>query len=155
VWKAGEIASEGIRQVAEWGATRHLENELKAKSRSINTIIKARGLWHPNEREKTSAAFRVDRNRHLMSLVSMIGPSPDWIVGISDLQLCLANCTWLEDAQLDLFPFDAGTDSGITYMVIGNMNILIELSGCLTIVFHNFVLVSKYANRAKGEDPPP
>jgi len=27
----GETASEGLRQVAEWGATRHLENELKSK----------------------------------------------------------------------------------------------------------------------------
>lgn len=31
VWRSGEIASEGIRQVAEWGATRHLETELKSK----------------------------------------------------------------------------------------------------------------------------
>jgi len=34
VWKEGEVASEGIRHVAEWGATRHLENELKANASS-------------------------------------------------------------------------------------------------------------------------
>lgn len=39
VWKAGDVASEGIRQVAEWGATRHLETELKSKvKRKIMTV---------------------------------------------------------------------------------------------------------------------
>ena len=83
----------------------------------MNTIIKARGLWHPNEKGTTSAAFRVDRNRHLMSLVTMIGPSPDWFVGISGVDLCTADCAWADEANFDLFPFDAGTDSGVTYMV--------------------------------------
>lgn len=32
VWQEGQLASEGIRQVAEWGATRHLETELKSKA---------------------------------------------------------------------------------------------------------------------------
>lgn len=83
----------------------------------INTIIKARGLWHPNEKGTSVAAFRVDRWRSLVSLVSMLGPSPDWIVGVSGLQLCLPNCTWLPETSIDLYPLDAGTDSGITYMV--------------------------------------
>ncbi|ODM98856.1 Spondin-1 [Orchesella cincta] len=116
VWQPGETASEGLRQVAEWGATRHLENELKSKSQFINTIIKAKGLWHPNERGVTTAAFRVDKHHPLVSLVSMIGPSPDWIVGVSSHNLCLSNCTWLDEAVFDLYPYDAGTDSGITYM---------------------------------------
>lgn len=52
-----------------------------------------------------------------MSLVTMIGPSPDWFVGLSGIDLCTTNCTWAEEAYYDLFPYDAGTDSGITYMV--------------------------------------
>ena len=27
----------------------------------------------------------------------MLGPSPDWIVGASALEMCLANCTWLDN----------------------------------------------------------
>ena len=34
---------------------------------------------------------------HLVSVVSMLGPSPDWIVGASALEMCLANCTWLDN----------------------------------------------------------
>lgn len=39
---------------------RVLESELKAESRHIRTIIKARGLWHPNVQGKTFAIFRTD-----------------------------------------------------------------------------------------------
>ena len=47
--------------------------------------------------------------------VSMLGPSPDWIVGVSGLELCQKNCTWLESKELFLYPWDAGVDSGISY----------------------------------------
>lgn len=47
----------------------------------------------------------------------MFGPSPDWVVGISGLNLCKADCSWEDSFDIDLFPWDAGTDNGITYMV--------------------------------------
>ncbi|XP_069946228.1 spondin-1-like isoform X2 [Cherax quadricarinatus] len=115
VWEYGGFASDGLRQVAEWGSTRALESELKRQSDHIRTIIKARGLWYPNVNGKTFAVFRVDNRHHLMSLVSMLGPTPDWIVGVSALELCLRNCTWVDQKSLNLYPWDAGTDSGITY----------------------------------------
>ncbi|CAH1390074.1 unnamed protein product [Nezara viridula] len=43
-------------------------------------------------------------------------PSPDWIVGVSGLELCLSNCTWVETYVRNLYPWDAGTDSGVTYL---------------------------------------
>lgn len=46
----------------------------------------------------------------------MIDPSPDWIVGVSGLELCLTNCSWIENKVLNLYPWDAGTDSGPTYI---------------------------------------
>lgn len=46
-----------------------------------------------------------------------VDPSPDWIVGVSGLELCLLNCTWIEHKELNLYPYDVGTDDGITYMV--------------------------------------
>jgi len=80
------------------------------------TIIKARGLWHPNLNGKTFAVFRVDSKHHLMSLLSMLGPSPDWIVGVSALELCLKNCSWITEKVMNLYLWDAGTDDGITYL---------------------------------------
>ncbi|CAK9811500.1 SPON1 [Anthophora plagiata] len=115
-WRYNGMASTGLRQVAELGSTRKLESELKDQSEHIRTIIKARGISYPNVTGKTFAVFRVDRKHHLMSLVSMIDPSPDWIVGVSGLELCLGNCSWIEHKELNLYPYDGGTDDGITYL---------------------------------------
>lgn len=46
-----------------------------------------------------------------------IGPSPDWVVGVSGLDLCQKDCSWIESITIDLYPYDAGTDNGISYMV--------------------------------------
>ncbi|XP_053683721.1 spondin-1-like [Sabethes cyaneus] len=115
-WEYGQVASDGLKQVAEHGSTRTLESELKNESDKIRTIIKARGISYPNVTGKTFAVFRVDSIHHLVSIVSMLDPSPDWIVGVSGLELCLSNCTWIENKILNLYPWDAGTDSGPTYI---------------------------------------
>jgi hypothetical protein len=107
-WEYGQIASKGLKEVAEHGSTRTLETELKSQSDHIRTIIKARGISFPNVTGKTFAVFRVDSKHHLVSLVSMINPSPDWIVGVSGLELCRSNCTWVENKVLNLYPWDAG-----------------------------------------------
>lgn len=46
----------------------------------------------------------------------MIYPSPDWFVGVSDLELCLSNGSWIDRKTLYLYPYDAGTDNGATYI---------------------------------------
>ncbi|XP_055331541.1 spondin-1-like isoform X2 [Paramacrobiotus metropolitanus] len=116
VYEIGGYASEGLKQLAEWGKTQELEKELKTKTKDIRTIVKARGLWYPNLNGQTHAVFRTDRKHHLLSLASMFGPSPDWLVGVDSLNLCLKNCSWTDRMEVDLFPFDAGTDNGVTYM---------------------------------------
>ncbi|XP_054716081.1 spondin-1-like [Uloborus diversus] len=116
MWEYGGIASEGVKEVAERGITKRLESELKTESNKIRTIIKARGLWYPNVQGKTFAVFRVDKFHHLMSFLTMLGPSPDWIVGVSALELCLKNCSWVAEKVMNLYPWDAGTDSGLTYI---------------------------------------
>lgn len=91
------------------------------QSDHIRTIIKARGIsWQqvggagiPN----TFAVFRVDAKHHLISLAAKLAPSPDWIVGVSALELCNANCTWSRSATIPLYPYDAGTDNGVSYTV--------------------------------------
>ena len=42
--------------------------------------------------------------------------------GASKLNLCLPNCTWVENYIEDLYLFDAGTDSVLSY----NVTILID-----------------------------
>ncbi|XP_075530205.1 spondin-1-like isoform X2 [Dermacentor variabilis] len=117
MWEYEGFASEGVKSVAEHGATKKLESELKAESGKIRTIVKARGLWYPNVNGKTFAVFRVDKKHHVMSVLSMLGPSPDWIVGVSSLELCLKNCSWITEKTMNLYPWDAGTSEGVTYVI--------------------------------------
>ena len=56
----------------------------------------------------------VSQDCPLVSVVSMIAPSPDWFVGVSGLSL-LENGAWIEQRVVELFPYDAGTDSGSSY----------------------------------------
>lgn len=52
----------------------------------------------------------------MISVASMFGPSPDWVVGVSKLNLCRKDCSWTKSEIIDLYPWDAGTDNGISYM---------------------------------------
>ncbi|CRL03830.1 CLUMA_CG016442, isoform A [Clunio marinus] len=115
-WTYGEAASEGLKELAEHGSTRQLERELKDEGEHIRTIIKARGISYPNVTGKTFAVFAQLSFVVNHSDVSMIYPSPDWFVGVSGLELCLGNGSWVEEKILNLYPYDAGTDSGPTYI---------------------------------------
>ncbi|KAH8275874.1 hypothetical protein KR026_009129 [Drosophila bipectinata] len=116
-WEAGALANEAMKQYAEHCSSRLLEREFSNnfKDQKIRTIIKARGPSFPNINSKTSASVRVDPLHHMISFASKIEPSPDWIVGISGLELCLRNCTWLDEKVIQLYPWDVGTDAGPTY----------------------------------------
>ncbi|XP_046978511.1 spondin-1 [Vanessa cardui] len=115
-WGEGEIATDGFRSLAEWGSVGLLERELRQRGAVLRSVVKAAGLWHPRLNQNTTASFTVDRKRNYLSLASMFGPSPDWVVGVSGLDLCNKDCTWVESKVIDLFPYDAGTDNGISYM---------------------------------------
>lgn len=56
-----------------------------------------------------------------MSFLTMLGPSPDWNVGLSGEDLCTKDCGWVQKLVADLIPWDAGTDSGVTYEVWMNV----------------------------------
>lgn len=60
----------------------------------------------------TYAIFRVNRDYHRISIVTAIIPSPDWFLGVAHLELCTLDNKWAEEVILNLYPLDAGTDSG-------------------------------------------
>lgn len=133
-WGENHIATDGFRSMAEWGSVRLLETELRAKGPRLRTLIKSAGLWFPHVNTNTSSTFRVDRIHHKLSLVSMFGPSPDWVVGVNGLNLCKADCSWTDSLDLDLFPWDAGTDNGISYMV-RNLGFFVSFPAFILVVY--------------------
>lgn len=82
----------------------------------------------------------------------MIDPSPDWFVGVSRLELCLDNGSWVESKVLDLFPWDAGTDSGPTYIVRFCAFLTFKL--LLSSLIYNYLfLVPRSTNQSAGQYP--
>jgi len=116
LWKYGEPASDALVMLAESGKTKKLEIDMKRSSKHIRSVIKARGLQQrSNVISRTFAVFRMDPENHLLSVTSKMIPSPDWIVGVSMENLCLANCSWVDSRVVDLYPWDAGVWSGLGY----------------------------------------
>ncbi|XP_033741348.1 spondin-1-like isoform X2 [Pecten maximus] len=117
IWEYGQPATEGVKELCEFGSSLKLQKEMRQNDPSIKTVIKTAPLWGYTQLRKTmNADFFVDQNAHYLSALSMIGPSPDWCVGVTRLNLCQTNCTWADQMEVDLFPWDAGTDSGHTYL---------------------------------------
>ncbi|KAL4233844.1 Spondin-1 [Mactra antiquata] len=115
IWEYGGYAERGVREVCEYGYSSKLEKDMKINSDKIYTVIKTSPMWR-NVLDKREAIFKVNQKAHLVSLLTMVGPSPDWCVGIPSLSVCNANCTWADELVVDLYPWDAGTDNGKTYI---------------------------------------
>ena len=114
-WEVGGTASLGIRRMAEWGATTPLDEEVEAAIALGQADQVILGDLIDVSPGAISHTFTASADFPLVTLVSMIAPSPDWFVGVSGLDL-LAGGDWVEQVVVELWPHDAGTDSGQTYV---------------------------------------
>ena len=113
----GSLASTGIKDVAERGVNTALMAEVMNQ---VNTIGNA-DQWLQESFSPFAAissasinGIVVSSDFPLLSLVSMIAPSPDWMIAINSVNLREGG-TWTNEIIIPLFPYDAGTDSGTTY----------------------------------------
>ncbi len=60
--------------------------------------------------------IHVDEDRSLVSVITMVFPSPDWFLGISNVDMCNPMTgEWREEYNRDLLPYDSGTDDGTSF----------------------------------------
>jgi hypothetical protein len=114
LWREGEPASQGIKDMAERGRTSPLDQEIAA---AVSAGLAERVFVGPAIDQtpgSASLSFEISRRFPLVTLVSMVAPSPDWFVGVSGLSL-LENGDWVDARRVDLVGWDAGTDSGPTF----------------------------------------
>ena len=113
-WSAGEIASDGIEQMAERGATSPLDDIIRAAvdRGEAGALLLGGGIARsPGE---VGLELEVSPEHPRVTLVSMIAPSPDWFVGIS-AENFLASGDWPDEIVFELHAYDAGSDSGAIY----------------------------------------
>lgn len=115
-FQLGQNASVGIKDMAELGNNTALMNEVQNSS---NTKEWFNTSFSPNNAEFGSATItniEVDEEHHLLTLVSMIAPSPDWFIAVNSIDLRNeTNTNWKPTFTIDVFVYDAGTDSGSNY----------------------------------------
>ena len=113
-WREGALASDGIKDMAERGLTATLSQEVTAAiaGGTAERVITGGGL--SSLPAAVSIEFEISQAYPLVTLVSMIAPSPDWFVGVSGLSL-FEQGTWTDERVVGLIPWDAGTDSGLTF----------------------------------------
>ena len=114
-WREGELASQGIKQMAESGRTSPLDSEIAAAIASGTAERVFTGEGMDRTPGSLSLQFEISQRYPLVTLVSMVAPSPDWFVGVSGLSL-FEGGQWVDQKRIDLVPWDAGTDSGTTFM---------------------------------------
>ncbi|MBB6463196.1 spondin domain-containing protein [Flammeovirga kamogawensis] len=114
LFENGDLASEGIKVMAETGGKDPLIDEIKGMidNNLANHLISEGGLSSGNS--SIQFTITVEKDYPFVSLVSMIAPSPDWYVAVEGVNLLKDN-EWIE--RLDVTPvhYDAGTDSGSTF----------------------------------------
>lgn len=111
IFKTGNNASEGIISMAESGSKVSLKEEI-AKIQNVGYsayLIDELGLGV--DEQIITITFESSQDFPLLSIVSMVAPSPDWFVGVNSLVL-FENNQWLEDETIELKVYDAGSDSG-------------------------------------------
>ncbi|XP_059055478.1 spondin-2-like [Achroia grisella] len=114
LYKNNADASAGLKMLAEQGNTTQFEIDIQEElGTNVRTIIKATSPRTTIDR--TVASFRTSPEHHLVSLSTAILPSPDWFLGVSNMELCESKGQWTKIAILNLYPMDAGTDSGQTF----------------------------------------
>lgn len=114
LFKDGDTGSSGLELIAERGRVSIFRIELEeADDRElIGTVFEGDEVEEiPGDATLT---FTAKADFPLVSFVTMIAPSPDWITGVSGVPLHDGD-GWIDRVELPLWAWDAGTDSGETY----------------------------------------
>ncbi|MEM1041536.1 MAG: spondin domain-containing protein [Bacteroidota bacterium] len=114
LWEVGGLASPGIEQMAETGGTSQLRGEVSGLVGDGTALSVVSGGGIALSPGSVSTTFDVTEDHALVSLVTMVAPSPDWFVGVSGFDL-RDDGTWFEEVSVALYAYDAGTDSGANY----------------------------------------
>ena len=112
-WAEGSLASPGIKRMAELGQKDPLDSEVEAaiQAGTADGLLSGDVSSSPGSVELT---FDINVDSPLVTLVTMIAPSPDWFLGVNSLSL-LEEGSWVSSVVIELFAYDAGTDSGVIY----------------------------------------
>jgi hypothetical protein len=113
-WEPDAIATQGIERMAETGSKTTLQAEIEDSIQDGKAYQVLSGGGIGRSPGSVSISFAASSDFPLLTLVSMLAPSPDWFVGVHSLPL-FENGKWIDSLEVPLIVYDAGTDSGSNY----------------------------------------
>jgi Spondin_N len=117
LWFPGMLATPGIESMAETGGTGVLTSEIQSLMAAgfAASVINGSGAVSPGTATINSVVVGEDFPE--ISLVTMLAPSPDWFTGVHGVSM-IADAQWRPTLSVDLFPYDSGTDNGLTFTAL-------------------------------------
>ena len=109
--RSGGAATAGIESMAEIGGTSVLSSEVTNAGPNAAGVVRG-GTNSIGPTAAQSLTVTLTTEHPLVTLVTMIAPSPDWFVGVSGLSLLDPGGNWLSSQGVRLYPWDAGTENG-------------------------------------------
>ncbi|MBT8185577.1 MAG: spondin domain-containing protein [Eudoraea sp.] len=113
-FEEGETASDGMEIMAETGGTTELSTEIDAIVNSGMASVNILGEGLISGFSEATFQITVTNDFPMVTLVSMIAPSPDWFIAVENVSL-LENGAFVENLTVDAIAYDSGTDDGATY----------------------------------------
>ncbi|MFN3165749.1 MAG: spondin domain-containing protein [Phycisphaeraceae bacterium] len=109
----GQPASPGVEQVAELGGGIILTQEIQAHIDAGNADQHFFGTDFFIDPEETNTfTITVSDQFPLLTMLTMIAPSPDWFTGVHGLSLIDGQGDFIPRIERDLPSYDAGTEDG-------------------------------------------
>ena len=110
----GTMASEGIKRMAELGSTSPLNDEINSEIQSGKGLMYVEGSGLGSGVGTISVELEVSKDFPLVTLSTMIAPSPDWYAAIVHFNL-LEGDEFIDVKTTNILVYDAGTDAGLSY----------------------------------------
>src|SRR5205823_4872280 len=111
IFQKGGTATPGLELLSHKGSKSPLDEEIKASGNAGEIFDTGVFLDVTSPKNVT---FEVSDRFPLVSVVAMIAPSPDWFVGVNDLDL-KENGNWADKKTIQARAYDSGTYEGATY----------------------------------------
>ncbi|HEY9838875.1 MAG TPA: spondin domain-containing protein [Candidatus Obscuribacterales bacterium] len=115
LFKDGMMPTPGLEKLSEEGAHSPLDQEIKMgmMMNTVGQLFETDFFLDVNAPKMFTV--HVSDQYPLVSVVGMIAPSPDWFVGVANVNL-MENGKWVDSKSVDAYAWDAGSDDGATYL---------------------------------------
>lgn len=114
LWAPDSLATPGIESMAETGGTATLSGEIDEYKTDGTAQFQIDGPGLNTSPDDAAVTFDITTEHPLISIVTMVAPSPDWFAGVNSLNLFQSG-NWVDSISVTAFAYDAGSDDGASY----------------------------------------